>query len=272
VDSTPLVDLDRRRDLAGNLQATVTLYGRFPLLFLALAFVVVLPVGLLVNGYVLGGFTGDWDRVTDEELVGDDYLRVIVASLVPLLVTAPLVTAAHARAILAIGSGSSPRVWPTIVAVLPRLPTLVAAVLLADVAIALGLVALVVPGLYLWVILQFASQVVAVEGLGVNQALVRSTTLAGGQWWRILGYLLLLGAVASGGAKLVVFAFDLLPGESVAIGIVAAVAADTLTLSVTALVLSLLFFDLRLRHALQEGAEDDPSEPEAPSPTAGSAG
>jgi hypothetical protein len=270
VQAEPLIDLDRRRDLAGNFRATVTLYGRFPLLFLALAFVVVLPVGLLVHGFVLGGFTGDWDPVTDGDVTAGDALRGFAAGIVPLVFTAPLVTAAHARAILAVGAGETPRVWPTIAAVLPRLPVLVVTVLLADVAIALGLVALVVPGVYLWVILQFASQVVAVEGLAVNRALVRSTELAGGQVWRILGYLILVGAVARAASELVAFGLQRLD-DSFAIELVADLATETLTLSVTALVMSLLYFDLRLRHADLEAPADDPSDPEASPPSADSA-
>ena len=56
----------------------------------------------------------------------------------------------------------------------------------------LGLVLLIVPGVILMVSLCFWLYAVAVEGLGPIQALNLSHNLVWGQWWRTLGFMLLV--------------------------------------------------------------------------------
>ena len=50
-----------------------------------------------------------------------------------------------------------------------------------------GLVAFVIPGIWLAVVLYFASQAVVAEGRPPIEALRRSRELVRGQWWRVFG-------------------------------------------------------------------------------------
>jgi len=141
---------------------------------------------------------------------------------------------------------------------------LVGAALLAAILPFLGLVALIVGGVFLWVALSFTTPALVLERLGVRQALRRSWRLAVPAFWRVLGVrllaLLIAGAIA--------FVLEL-PGIIVAFASVAgsldsdstahlslaaeaairlsALVATTVTAPFTAGVLALLYIDRRIR-------------------------
>jgi hypothetical protein len=75
----------------------------------------------------------------------------------------------------------------------PALLSLLVVNLVLAVAVPLGLVLFVVPGLFLAVSFQFAAFAVAVEDHGPLAALRRSWALARGERWRLLGLVVLLG-------------------------------------------------------------------------------
>lgn len=90
------------------------------------------------------------------------------------------------------------------------LPGLIVALTLGGVAMGLGLLALVIPGLYLWARLALVLPLIAVEGLGPIEALKRSFALTEAAAWRILGFLVmltlltLLGSVLIGGVGIAI--------------------------------------------------------------------
>ncbi|MGD9797169.1 MAG: hypothetical protein AB7H43_04990 [Acidimicrobiia bacterium] len=61
----------------------------------------------------------------------------------------------------------------------------------------LGLLALIVPGIYLAVAWQLAVPVLLFEGLGGSAALRRSRELLSGRWWPAFGLVLLLGLLST---------------------------------------------------------------------------
>jgi hypothetical protein len=73
-----------------------------------------------------------------------------------------------------------------------RLPALVAANLAAGVAIVVGLVLLVVPGLLLWARWSAAAPLIVLEGKGPIEALQLSNDLVRGRTWKVVGALLLI--------------------------------------------------------------------------------
>jgi hypothetical protein len=79
----------------------------------------------------------------------------------------------------------------------PVLGTLIGAGLLAGLGIAIGLVLLVVPGLYLMTRWAVIAPVVVREGTGIGRAFTRSAELVSGSGWPVFG-LVLIVAVISG--------------------------------------------------------------------------
>jgi TRAP-type C4-dicarboxylate transport system permease large subunit len=127
------------------------------------------------------------------------------------------------------------------------LPEVVAAVIAAGLGIGLGFLALILPGILLALRWSVVAQVAAVDRGGWLPALRRSGELTRGNYWHILGLLVLAGLLA-GGLTLAAAALPLgstSGAASVALGIL----ARTITASFTALALALLYFDLRARSA-----------------------
>jgi hypothetical protein len=83
----------------------------------------------------------------------------------------------------------------------PRLPALIAAGIVAAIGIALGLVLLIIPGLYLLTRWALIPAVIVIEKLGAGDAFNRSWQLTRGHGWSVFGSLLvafLLYAIAQG--------------------------------------------------------------------------
>ncbi len=68
--------------------------------------------------------------------------------------------------------------------------------LLVGLLSAVGFAFCCVPGIYMWIIYLFASQVVVAEATSGMGALNRSNSLVSGHWWRIFGVVLLVGIIS----------------------------------------------------------------------------
>ncbi len=69
--------------------------------------------------------------------------------------------------------------------------------IVSAIGISVGLLLLVIPGVWLAVSVSLAPQVVALEDRGVIDSITRSITLVRGRWWGTFGFLLLVGLVGS---------------------------------------------------------------------------
>jgi hypothetical protein len=95
-----------------------------------------------------------------------------------------------------------------------RYGQLVAVDVIYGVAVALGLILLVAPGIAAFIWLALAAPVVEIEGGGVRRALARSVWLVRGRFWTVLSVLLPIGVLGEGIAGVATrFADDLL-GDS----------------------------------------------------------
>lgn len=124
----------------------------------------------------------------------------------------------------------------------PYIPTLILNGILAGIAIAIGFVLLIVPGLILITIWAVISPSIVVENRGVMEAFGRSRELVRGDGWSVFG--------------VIVIAFLIVVGISIVAGIIGAAIGDdagrvivqaitsVLTAPIYALVASILFFDL----------------------------
>src|SRR3954451_24630069 len=155
--------------------------------------------------------------------------------------------------------------------------------LAGGIAVALGVLLLVVVTPFLWVRLSFAAPTLLLEGLGIGASLARSWRLTVGSWWRIFGILLLTTLVATVAGGLLSAPFAVVggivgsaldggsPGGGTAfvvsqlIGNVGTVLSSTVTAPFTASVTALLYIDLRIRReGLDVALARASTEPAAP--------
>jgi hypothetical protein len=252
-----LIDLNRSRDLGDVLGGAFRLYwARFGV-FAAIAFAVVVPVDLVIYG-----IAGEWlwtDPGTDASMpVGAE----VAALLSPFLITTPLITAGHVHAVMDLGAGRPASARSALAAAARRLTPVAAAVVLAGLGATLGLVALIVPGVYLWARWFLAAQAVVAEELGPIEALGRSADLVHGQWWRIFGIALVITLLAA-----VLGAVLVIPLQLTGTGplmLAGQIVGDAITLSFAALAGTLLFFDAKARQRGAPAAEPPPADLEAP--------
>jgi hypothetical protein len=88
---------------------------------------------------------------------------------------------------------------------------LVAAGLLAGMGIALGLVLLIAPGLYLLTIWAVIAPVIVIENRGVIEPFGRSRELVRGHGWTVFGIVLIVGLLSGVASALLQAAFSFLP-------------------------------------------------------------
>jgi hypothetical protein len=235
------LDLDRQRTLGELVTVTFDLFGRQLAVFLSLTLAVVAPIVLVVDGV--------WGQYLAEGGDVDAPTAAAAASLaLGVLVIPPLVTALHVVVVQAMARGEEPTVGGALRNASARLLPAVAAVVVYSLAVAAGLVALVVPGVWLAVRWYFCAQAAVVDGLGPTAALRRSAEVVERRWWRTFGVLLGFGVVvgalgAAGGA----LAHEIQDG---ALFTTAWILVQTVTLSLSAIFGTLLFFDSRARTAL----------------------
>ena len=252
------LELDRPRTLGELIGLAFELFGRHLATFLSLTLIVVAPVVILVDG-VWGGFLADGGRA-DPSTAASGASLALGTVIIP-----PLVTALQVVVVQALARGEEPTVGAALRLAAPRLPAAVGAVLLYSLGVALGLVALIVPGVWLSVRWYFAAQAAVVDGLGPADALRRSAEVVETRWWRTFGVLLAFG--------LLVGIFGAVAGAVIrtidngAIYTSAQVLLQAGLLSLTAIFGTLLFFDSRSRaHVPWQGPPQPPapSEPERP--------
>jgi hypothetical protein len=239
-----LINLRERRDLSGILNEAYRLYRSRFSLFATIAFAVVVPVDLAIYG-----LAGKW-LWTDPGWGDSLPVGAQVASfLAPWLVTTPLITAGHVHAVMDLGAGRQPSAGRALAAAARRLTPVAGAVTLAALGAALGLILLIVPGVYLWVRWYLSAQAVVAEQLGPRRGLERSADLVRGQWWRVFGIALVISFLSGMLAAILGVSLQI-AGRAVEVGplvLLGKVIADGVSLSFAALAGTLLYFDCRAR-------------------------
>jgi hypothetical protein len=237
VEPPHAIDLDRPRSIGDILAGALGLYRRYPWLFAILALGVIAPYDLVVLAV-----TGVGPLETGSNQNTQSYLLLLLLNL---SLVGPLISALHVHAVIRIGEGSRPSVREVALRGLQVLPVVVAAEVMATLGIALGFLALVVPGILLALRWSVVAQAAAIEQQGWLPALRRSGQLTRGHYWHIFGLLFVTGLLT---AVLTRAAAAIPPGSSSGAGAVAlGIAVHTLTASFAALTLALLYFDLLAR-------------------------
>jgi hypothetical protein len=233
------IDLNRPRTTREILRAAVGLYRAYPLLFAILALGVIAPYDLLVTA-----LTGSGPLVSSaHESVG----TVALLDLLNFSLVGPFISALHMHAVILISEDQRPRLEAVAIRGLRVLPVVVAAEIIAGLGIALGFVALIIPGILLSLRWSVVAQTAAVEHEGWLPALRRSGVLTANQYLHIFGLLLATGFLSfvAGTAST-----SLQSGGSGSLGsVLIEIAFHTVAASFTALALAILYLDLRARNA-----------------------
>jgi hypothetical protein len=174
----------------------------------------------------------------------------VVLGIEVLLIT-PFLTAAVARASADVYLGHPVLVGPTFRFAVSRIHSILWISILSALAVALGFLLLIIPGLIVLVRFFFGSTVLVVEGKKGSAALGRSWRLAKGHFWKIVGTYFLAGILAFVVAGILAvpgaFAFDAIGPGGWPVYAAAQSLAAILTTPFTTLIAVLLYFDLRIR-------------------------
>ena len=234
--------LARPRDLSALVRdALRVMLGHFGT-FVALSAIVVVPVHLIVSGIGLEQLTARYDS-------SPTLAEAIIPTGVSFLVIAPLINAICIYALHSVADGGQPRPGRSITAGFEAFRPIFLAILLAAVGIAVGLLFLILPGIFLAVRWYFVPQAVVIEEARGPEALTRSWRLTESFWWRTFGILVVGNLIALLPALL-------LAGPLAAVAestdralwsLIGTMATETFTAPFLALLSTLLYYDLRAR-------------------------
>ncbi len=235
MDGGAIFELDRSRSIQELVMAAFSLYWRVPVLFLALAAIVVVPYEVILLA------------ITDKGPLALGQMAFIPRQLIVVIdsfLVTPLISALHVHAVREVGEGGRPSVRSTIRQSLPRLPVVAIAAGVSSVAITIGFL-VVVPGFFLAALWAVVAQAAALERGSWIDALRRSIDLTRGYRWHALGLIVVAGLIAGVPwfTAWLAFRHTTTTGASFVLG----TAAQVLLRSFEALITALLYFDLTAR-------------------------
>jgi len=247
VNGPERLDLAKSRGVGELLGDAFNLYLRNFLTVFAIGFAVVLPVQLIVSGIGLEELASGY-RESDNEA------ELLIPMIVSYLVVAPLIAAATIHVLQRLAEGERPHAGPSIQAGLDVFAPVFIAVLLSGAGIALGLVLLIVPGIYVAVRWYFVAQSVVIDGGRSTEALRGSWRLTDGFWFRTFGVIVLANIAAFLPASIIVIPLQALAesADRQVIALAGMVLTEALTAPFVALVSTLLFFDIRARRSVPD--------------------
>jgi hypothetical protein len=230
-------DLSRPRSAGALCVSALALLRARPWLFLALAFAVVAPYELIVLAA-----TGTAPLAESSTKPA----TALTLTVIEFAFVGPLISALQARAVADVGRGGRPTISEIVRGSAAVLPVAAAAQIVAGIAIGIGFVFFVIPGLYFAVRFAVVAQVAAVERTDWIDALRRSGELVRGSFWHALGLLFLLGMLS----YVVTLAAGAASGTATNAGtVIFGIVVLTLVRSFTALATAVLYFELLGRAA-----------------------
>jgi hypothetical protein len=238
------LQLRQPRDVGALFRDSLSVFRRHVWLFILLSAAVVIPVEVAVEGIGLEMLTSSYDESPSLE-------ESAVPTVVGFLVMTPIITAICIYALHTIAEGARPSAGEVFVAGFEAFTPLFGAVVLAALGIALGFLALVVPGVYLAVRWYFVPQTVVIEGARGPAALTRSSQIVQGSWWRTFGLVLLanLAIAIPGFLLLTPFTAIAASTDQSVWALVGTILATSVTTPFVALYSTLLYYDLLARRA-----------------------
>jgi uncharacterized membrane protein len=241
VSAQPL-QLRQPRDVSGLFRDSLRVFGRHAGLFILLSAAVVIPVEVAVEGI---GLEMLWSEYDDSPTLAE----AVVPTVVGFLVMTPIITAICIYALHSIAEGRRPSRGQVFVAGFEAFTPLFAAVLLAAIGIALGFLALIVPGVYLAVRWYFVPQAVVIDGARGPAALTRSAQIVRGLWWRTFGLVVLANLAAAIPAFILLAPFTAIASstDQSVWALVGTILTTSVTTPFVSLYSTLLYYDLLAR-------------------------
>jgi hypothetical protein len=235
--------LDRPRDLSALLSDSFTIYRKHFWTFLAMGFLVVVPVHAVVLGVGLNEFSGGFDKNPPSQ-------SAFVPILVQLLVVGPLVAVMALHAVRELGEGRKPRLVESVMAGLDAFAVVFWPVLITVLCMAATAITVIGP-LILLVRLYFVPQLVVLERKRGVDALRASWELTRGFGLRVAG-LMIVGQILytlAGGLIATPVAAVARSVDSSALSLAATALGETIAVAPIGIFAALLYFDLRSRRA-----------------------
>ncbi len=234
--------LQQARDVGALYRDSLRVFVRHAWLFILLSAAVVIPVEVAVEGIGLEMLTSSYDE-------SPSIAEAAVPTAVGFLVMTPIITAICIYALHSIAKGERPSPGEVFVAGFEAFTPLFGAVVLAALGIALGFLALIVPGVYLAVRWYFVPQTVVIEGARGPAALTRSSHVVQGFWWRTFGLVLLANIAVAIPGFLLLSPFTAIAASSdqAVWALVGTILATSVTTPFVALYSTFLYYDLLAR-------------------------
>jgi hypothetical protein len=222
-----------------------TLYTRFFLRFFVLALVVFVAVNLLYALLV-------------EAISGDDDGTAFVLAIIGLataVVGTTWLQGAFVYAVQDARDGSFDATLGQVFSrVSPSIAPLLVAALLAGLGIAVGLVLLIVPGLYLMTIWAVIAPVIVIEKQAPFGAFGRSRALVRGHGWTVFAIVIITGLLTGIASGILQAAFSFLPRFLEIV--VGATIAQAIVAPFSAIALAITYFRLREAHGGEPALAD----------------
>jgi hypothetical protein len=236
------LELARQRDLSALFSEALAVMRDHPGPVLVMSAAIVVPVELVVSGIGLerltSGYRGQLDRAEQA-----------IPTILSFFVIAPLIAAAMIQMLREVSSGKGPSAPQCLQAALDAFAALFLAVLIMAAGVAIGIAALILPGIYLLIRWFFVAQCVVIEDKRGFDALARSGQLVRGNWWRVFGIVLLTQLLAAIPAILISVPMEAAAksADREVLGLAGDMLASIATAPFVAIVTTLLFYDLRAR-------------------------
>ena len=224
----------RVRSVSEIVDAAFSLYRRHAKQYITIAAIATAP-SLIINLLLGGGV---------EPITPGDFIRMVPGVIIG-LVTFALVSAVIVRMGSDVYLGGDPDVAATLQRVLPRVPALLASIVLTMVMVTVAALFLLLPSLYVVAVVFATVPVIVVERLGPLAAISRSASLSKNIKLHILGTLVLVYGVYFGLA-IGIPILTLLVGNPV-IQLVVQSLFGVVSAPILNLVVMVLYYDARIR-------------------------
>jgi hypothetical protein len=236
------LQLREARDVGALFRQSLQVFVAHAWLFILLSVAVVLPVELVVEGIGLEMLTSSYDE-------SPPLVESAVPTVVGFLVMTPIITAICIHALHSISANAQPSPGQIFVAGFEAFTPLFGAVVLAALGIAIGFLALIVPGVYLAVRWYFVPQAVVIEGARGPNALTRSGQVVEGFWWRTFALVLLANIAVAVPAFVLLAPFTAIAASSdqAVWALIGTILATSVTTPFVAIYSTLLYYDLLAR-------------------------
>jgi len=239
-----VIDLQRARDISDLFGDSLRVYGGHFGVFIALSAAVVVPASVAVQGIGLEQLTASYDDTPT-------LAQAAVPTVVGFLVVTPLITAICIHALRSVAAGERIGAREALVSGFEAFTPLFFAVVLAALGIALGFLALIIPGIYLAVRWFFVPQAVVIDGERGPAALTRSSAVVQGFWWRTLGLVIVVNLAVAIPALIVSAPFSAIADSTdrAIWSLAGTIVAESVTAPFAALFSTFLYYDLQARRS-----------------------